>query len=1026
MTISLADKSHDRTNSGGARAPARRSSLAAITSSLLLLGPALGSAPALAQSAAAYAEPAATRVASSDAAPAAPAAAGAPEGPAAPEASAANAGSGDEGVQEVVITGSHIARTGYNSPQPVTSISSASLEAAAPANIVDYAVTVPALAGSTTPNNSSGSLSNGEAGVAALNLRALGTNRTLVLVDGQRWVPSTIEGYVDVNTIPQSLITGIDVTTGGASAAYGSGAVGGVVNFILDKKFTGVKADYQYGEYQLYDDPQNKFTLTAGTGFADGRGHVLFSGEVFGEQGNLHSVPVFDQNGYFAMPNSTANITGGGPQVLVGPNTGISTYTPGGLITSGPLKGTYFGVVGANGVPSVNQLAYGSPVSGQWMQGGDWKYTDSGQFGSTALIPHQVRDSLFGRLSFDLSDSTEVYSELSWARYHGFSYYDAPTTTGINISINNPFLPKSVVAAMQADNIKSFTMGTSNAYFGGAASDTTRVAERANIGADGSFHVFNQTWKWDFHAQIAQTADNEQLPGTYNNANFANAINAITGPNGTPVCASAAAQAAGCVPLNIFGVNPNQSPAALAYVLGDPTRHEYFQLDEGAADFSTNDFAGWAGPISLALGAEGRREAVTGNVPVQYDPTYGNYWKYGNYVATHGSYTVAEGYVETLIPLLKGLNFNGAARYTDYSTSGGTNSWKLGLTWSPINDITLRATRSADIRAGNLAELFSPGTARTNSVTNPWNNNNTLLFVQKLEGSLNVKPETAKTDVLGVVFQPSAVTGLEASVDYYHIKISKVISDLTAQQEVNACYYNHIQQYCNNLLLNAYGLPSSGSSTPVIVQVYQNLYSLTEKGMDFEISYPVDLSSLWNPLGKLAFHAIVTHYINYTLNNGVTAINVAGSNSPSNGPIATPSWMGRLETVYTKDSWSYDVVTRIVSSGNLNDQTNMYIQCTANCIAQAQSSVYRTSNVTTVPGQIVFDATITKKFDLSGRGEASVYLMVRNLLNRQPPVIASLASSTYGGENTPAYPQTNTYLYDYLGREFTLGAKVQF
>jgi outer membrane receptor protein involved in Fe transport len=314
---------------------------------------------------------------------------------------------------------------------------------------------------------------------------------------------------------------------------------------------------------------------------------------------------------------------------------------------------------------------------------------------------------------------------------------------------------------------------------------------------------------------------------------------------------------------------------------------------------------------------------------------------------------VAEGYVETLIPLLKGLNFNGAARYTDYSTSGGTDSWKLGLTYSPINDITFRATRSADIRAGNLAELFSPGTARTNSVTNPWNNNAPLLFVQKLEGSPNVQPETAKTDVLGVVFQPTAAPGLQVSVDYYHIKISKVISDLSAQQEVDACYNGHVQQYCNNLLLNAYGLGSSGASTPVIVQVYQNLYSMTEKGMDFEASYGIDLSSLWNPLGKLTFHAIATHYINYTVNNGVTTINVAGSNSPgagSSGTVATPNWMGRLETMYTKDSWSFDVVTRIVSSGNLNDASNMYIQCTANCTAG--TGIYKTSNITSVPGQI--------------------------------------------------------------------------
>jgi iron complex outermembrane recepter protein len=1024
MRTSLGDRPFGGTNSGRGLALGQKGSLASIISSILFLSSAAASAQTVPvasvsqpsqKNATQASQKGATRLASSEAEPAAPAEAAVAEGPAAPAEAAPAEG---EGLQEVVVTGSHIARTDYDSPQPVTSISAASLEAAAPTNIMDYAVTIPALSGSTTVNGSSGALSNGEAGVAALNLRNLGTARTLVLVDGERWVPSTIEGLVDVNTIPQSLITGIDVTTGGASAAYGSGAVGGVINFILDTKFTGLKTDYQYSEYQLYSDPQNKFTLTAGKAFADGRAHVLFSGEVMQEQGNLNGIPAYDQNAFFAMPNTAANIAAGQPQILAGPHMGLSTLTPGGLITSGPLKGTYFGAVNANGVASVNQLAYGNPVNGQWMQGGDWAYTDTAQFGKTALIPRQHRANAFGRFSFDFDNGTEVYSELSWARYHGFSYYDAPTTTGISISVNNPFLPASVVSAMKAANVSTFTMGTSNAYFGGAASDTVRTSERANVGATGSFHIFGQTWKWNTHAQIAQTADIEELPGTYSNANFANAINAVAGPNG-PVCASAAAVAAGCVPLNIFGVNPVQNPAALSYVLGDPTRHEWFQLDEGAADFSTNDLPGWAGPISVAVGAEGRREAVTGNVPVQYDPTYGNYWKYGNYVATHGSYTVAEGYVETLIPILKSLAFNGAARYTNYSTSGGTNSWKAGLTWSPISDVTFRATRSADIRAGNLAELFSPGTARTNSVTNDFDNNNSLLFVQKLEGSLKVQPETAKSDVLGVVFQPRVVPGLQASIDYYSIKISNLISDLTAQQEVDACYFNKIQKYCDNLLLNGFGLGSSGASTPVIVQVYENLYKLTEKGMDFEASYPIDLSSLWSPLGKLTVHAIATHYINFATNNGITNINLAGSNTG-----ATPNWMGRLEMMYTQQSWTVDVVSRIVSSGNLNDASDIYTQCTSACTAG--TGIHKTSNVTSVAGQVVFDGTISKTVDLSDKGQANIYLMVRNLLNRQPPIMAGLSSTNYGAENVPAYPQTNTSLYDYLGREFSVGIKVQF
>jgi outer membrane receptor protein involved in Fe transport len=536
--------------------------------------------------------------------------------------------------------------------------------------------------------------------------------------------------------------------------------------------------------------------------------------------------------------------------------------------------------------------------------------------------------------------------------------------------------------------------------------------------------MFEQSWKWNAHAQGARTNTNEALPGSYNVGNYTNAVNAVRGPGGTIQCASAAARAQGCQPLNIFGHNPNQSAAALDYVLGDPRRRQEFELKEVAADISTNDLPGWKAPISLALGVEARRESVSGQVAEEYNPNFGNIWRYGNFVATTGHYDAVEGFVETLVPIVQGLDFNGGYRYTDYSTSGGTNSWKLGMTWRPISDVTFRATRSSDIRAGNLGELFAPGTALTNAVTNPWDNGNSLRYLQKLVGSTEVTPETARTNVFGVVFQPRFLPGLQASIDYFDIQVEDVISSLSAQQEVDACFYNKVQRYCDNLLLNDYGLGSSGGSQPVIIRNYENLNKLTEKGVDVEISYPFDLSSLWSPLGQLTLHATASHYIDYTSDTGVVAINVAGSNSPRNTSVIAPNWMGRFEAAYTQDAWTFNLVTRFISSGNMDDSGNKYIQCTQSC--PVATGIYRTSNVTRAPGQIVFDGTVTKRFDLFGTAETSVYLAVRNLLNRQPPVMASPSSGYYGAENTPAYPQTHYFLYDYLGRAFTLGAKVQF
>ena len=180
----------------------------------------------------------------------------------------------DATADEIVVTGSRIARSGYQAPTPLTVLSTADINAAAPANVADFVNRIPSVVGSSTPANSQLNMSEGTFGVNSINLRRLGANRTLVLLDGQRSVGSTVTGLVDVNTFPQGLIKSVEVVTGGASAAYGSDAVTGVVNFILDKQFTGLKGNAEYGLSTYGDAPNYRVGLTAGTAFAEGRGHM--------------------------------------------------------------------------------------------------------------------------------------------------------------------------------------------------------------------------------------------------------------------------------------------------------------------------------------------------------------------------------------------------------------------------------------------------------------------------------------------------------------------------------------------------------------------------------------------------------------------------------------------------------------------------------------------------------------------------------------------------------------------------------
>lgn len=896
-------------------------------------------------------------------------------------------------VAEVVVTGSRIVRDGYDAPTPVNVLGSAEILAEAPANIADFVNTLPSVAGSVTASSSSGSLSNGQAGISALNLRALGTGRTLVLFDGQRSVVSAATGQVDTNTFPQSLISRVEVVTGGASSAYGSDAIGGVVNFILDKAYTGLKMTAEYGETTYGDGENWKYNFTAGSPFADGKGHILLSAETVSQEG-IHGVSRdWNKTGHFAIRNP--NTAAGQPFYIVADQVGISAYSPGGLITAGPLRGTYFGVNG-----TVNQLAYGQ-VSGQWMIGGDWEYTSSLN-GTNSLLPDEDRDSFFGRVSYKVAPNINVFGQASYARYEGLSYYIQPTNTGITIRSDNAFLPASVRSQMTALGLTTFVMGSANADLPWSGSNNIRETSRYVVGADGDFSLFGRDFGWDAYYQHGVTKTREELTPTWNNDRLALATDAVRHPTtGQIVCRSTLTNPSnGCVPLNRFGVGV-ASQAAIDYVLGQPLRTQEFVQDVAAVNFTT-DFAGWAGPIDIAFGAEWRNETLDGEV----DAASQSGWKYGNYKVTTGEYDVVEGYIETLIPIIEGLDFNGAARYTRYSTSGGVTTWKAGLTYTPIPDITLRATASRDIRAANMSELFDAGTARSNSVSI---NGVSTAFVQNLQGNVNVQPEVADGLGLGVVFQPSFLPGFAASLDYYEIKVEGVIDFVTAQQTADFCLLNNVQRYCSNLRYQ-------NGQLAFIDLFYENLNSLSAKGLDIEASYRTSLDAfIPNAAGNLSLRALATHYIENVTDNGVTAIDLAGSNVG-----ATPDWSYRVTAAYELEPISLNLTARGVSDGVIS---NAYTECTSGCPTLAPP--YYTINDNHIDGALYFDASATYAFDIGQSGASGeAYISIKNLFNNDPPLTAN--PNALGAENTVGYLQTNRSLYDTLGRTFRIGLRLAF
>ncbi len=913
---------------------------------------------------------------------------------------AQNDGPGSEAeIEQLIITGTRIARDGYNTPTPVSVLSNDEIQAEAPNGVADFVMTLPSIQGSTTASTSSGSLSSGQAGIAALNLRALGPGRTLVLFDGKRSVASTAVGRVDTNTFPQSLIERVEVVSGGASSAYGSDAIAGVVNFILDKDYTGFKTQVDVGNVEEYDVNSERIVVTAGSDFAQGQGHFLFSGEVYDQDGIHYTAPDWAMDGHFGIPNPAYGGAGstGEPQYIVGEGIGISTYTPGGLIVSGPLRGTYFGEGGA-----VDQLTFGD-IGGQWMVGGDWEYTTSGMLGTNSLRSDVKRDSLFGRASWELAPGTEIYAQGSYAAYEGYSFYINPTDRNFTIQSDNAFLPEAVRQSMADAGISSFRMSTSNQDFPASGSNNIRETSRFVLGMDGGFSLGEQDFEYSAYLQRGITNTDEHQNPTWFTANLRAATDAVVDPDtGDIVCRSTLeGNNPACVPLNRFGTGvANQD--GLDFVLGRPRREQELQQDVAAINFTTGGIAGWAGDISLAFGAEYREETLDGFV----DPKFNSGWKYGNYKVTRGTYDVAEAYVESVIPVISEmLEFNGAVRYTDYSTSGGATTWKAGLTFTPIEDVTIRLTESKDIRAPNLSELFDAGTARSNSVSIA---GASTPFVQNLQGTPTVGPEEARAFGLGVVYQPSFLDGFAISVDYYDIDVDGVIGFLGAQQVADACLIDGRTEYCDNLRYDSAG------DLEFIDLEYENLTSLVSEGYDIEASYNFALGDLVNNApGDISIRFLATNYVQDTTDNGVTVNNRAGQNIGS-----TPDWVNRFTARYSLDTWTFNLTGRGHSDGVID---NDFIECVTDC--PVSGSVARTINENDIDGEWFFDVYTAKNFVFGG-SQAEVFLSVKNIFDTDPVLYA--LPLFQGSENRPAYLPANRNLMDVLGRTFRAGVRVEF
>ncbi|MFZ0269226.1 TonB-dependent receptor plug domain-containing protein [Caulobacter sp.] len=945
---------------------------------------------------------------------------------------------------EIVVTGSRIRSEGFTAPTPTQALGQADLERAAQPNIFTAITQLPSLQGSSGATTGTFSTSSGQQGLSSFSLRGLGTIRTLTLLDGQRVVPANVTGVPDISLFPQLLVERVDVVTGGASASYGSDAVGGVVNFITNKRFEGFKANVLGGVTTYGDNHQWLAQVAAGKNFMDDRLHVQVSGEYDWEEGvpagGFGEDAPGSRDWYTTATLVNRGVTNdGSPQYLYREHAQAYQYTKYGLISAGPLQGTAFDQAGnpfqfqygSNGVPVKN--AAGNVTNcysnGGFCVGGDL----SGNVGvGTSLQSRLKRMNAYTRVGYDLNADNEIYATFNAARVESSNQPNpGAATTGLTLQCSNPYLPASVAAACAANGITQFTFGTSNALLPRNISvHPTRTQYRGVIGAEGKFNALGKEWRYDAYYEHGENTTNIHVNDILLTPRYRQAVQATT-VGGQIVCADATARANGCVPINIFG-GQRPSDAALAYITpaNGPYQHSVQKQDVASINFSGEPIQGWAGPVALAFGGEWRKEQYhvegdsygDGNTDSPNTADYpadpilnaaGNNWFAGNYHSGAGKYSVKEAYAEVNVPLVNSeaagrANLNMAGRWTDYSTSGTVYTWKVGATWdTPIDGVRLRAVTSRDVRAPNLSELFAaPVTTTQPNFTIPSNgtppagqpSGGSLTLIQNVVGNTNLKPEIAKNVTLGAVLSnPQWLPGFSISVDWYNLVLNGGISSLGSQQIVNFCYAG-LTQFCGGFDLNP---PSAFVNSQTF-----NLASIKTSGFDFESSYRFELPGV---PGRFTARALATNVHKFVTNPGIpgaVAVDSAGQNSG-----ATPDWKVLAIQSWDTERFAFSVQERWFSDGRFGGTTTEYVECQPGSCPVSTGS-RPTIDYNHMSGATYVDVSASYKF---GKG-LQVYGKIDNLLDRDP---------------TPA-PQTNTgldanpALYDLLGRFYHVGLRYSF
>lgn len=954
------------------------------------------------------------------------------------------------GAEEIIVTGTRIARPDLETSSPVNVVGAEEISLRQSSTAEDLLRDLPSVRPSLGP-----AVNNGSDGSSSVNLRGLGDNRTLVLLDGRRLVPFGLDGITDLNTIPVALVERVDVVTGGASSVYGADAVAGVVNFVLKRDFSGVDLSTNYRISGRGDAQSFRADLLIGANTDDGRGNVVLG---LGYQKRealevterpIAAFPISSTTGLFT--GSTASV----PTILTAPGNaalGIGTSS-----------------VGAAFDPATGLLRPATAA--------DTYNTNLSTYFQTPF----ERYNAFAQAKYEFTPALEIYGSAMFTR-NLVTLQLAPSATFTNtyrLPLSNPYLPVGV--RNQLCNSIGFTAAQCTAAAGaqGATDPNYReipvIAQRrfveygprsnpiestqfqVQVGARGAI---TETLRYDLSAQYGETNQNQTRGNWGSFSRVQQALRAYRTPTGQLVCND---PSNGCVPLNLFGPAGSITRDQINFFALDAFIRRKVQQTVVTGGVS-GDLFGLTSPFAssaaaFSVGAEYRRLQARSS-PDAPSQIQGEVLGTGARTPPDfGEISVKEVFGELIVPLIEdkpffnNLTLEAGIRYSDYNTTGASTTWKAGGSWEPVDGFKFRGMYQRAVRSPNIQELFqSPVQGLGNLTVDPCQANqlpnaaanpglaalciatgapaSQIGFISApsstqinvtTQGNRNLDVERASTITLGAVLTPAFAPGLAVTVDFFDIKVRNAITQPAQGDILNGCYSAALNpSYTFNAFCQLIGRnPLNGSlngagETPGVILGYSNLGVIKTRGIDAGVSYRFDLAD--DSALRLSANGTWLDYYQFQANPNSINRDCTGVYS-TNCTNPRPEWKVNSRLTYTRGIFDVSLLWNYISSVKLEPFNATAIRPLTTPQAGGPNPATVLDAFERIGAYSYFDLAIranpTERLEFT--------LTVENLFDKDPPLVGSgVGGTAFNNGNT--FPTT----YDAIGRTFSVGARIKF